>query len=396
MPKVTYIDEVDIKDKTILLRVDFNVSLSKNKRLITDDQRITSTLDTIKHLLKNKNRLILISHLGRPDGHFDPKYSLQIVCDRLAEYLKDYKIRLINDFLTEKETTFKLQQNDEIFVLENIRFYKGEKENDKKFCQNLAKLADCFVNDAFGACHRKDASIYGVAKYLPSYGGLLLKKEVAILNMILTNPKKPMLAIIGGSKIDSKINLIKKIVEIADYVFIGGALSNTLLSSMGVDVKDSLYEGDKKSICEEIFKNAKYYNHEIILPVDFVCGDKDNFEKDGVICEKHNIPDKMAILDIGPKTRQLLHAYINKCKTVVWNGPVGLFENIKYQEGTDSVFYSISTAKHLTSVIGGGDTLSAISKQKDLGNITHISTGGGAMLEYMEKNTLPGIDVLGR
>lgn len=393
MSKVTYIDEVEIKKKTVLLRVDFNVSINLKNRTITDDQRITQALPTINLLLKNKNKLILVSHLGRPDGAPDPKYSMRVVCDRLQEIYPLHKINLIKDFLTENNNAFKYQQDDEILILENIRFYKGEKKNDPDFSKKLAQLADIYVNDAFGVCHRPDASVVGVTKFLKSYGGLLLKKEVEILNHILNKPRRKILSIIGGSKIDSKINLIEKLVEISDNVFVGGALANTLLFSQGIDVKKSLYEKESAETAKEIITKSEKLGKKILLPIDCVVGNKESLDSEE-ICELSKIPQNKGILDIGPKTIKLLDGVIKKSKTVIWNGPVGYFENESFRKGTDSIFKSIIETPGLISVLGGGDTLSAISKQKNKIFITHISTGGGAMLEYIEKGTLVGIEAL--
>lgn len=393
MSKVTYIDEVEIKKKTVLLRVDFNVSINLKNRTITDDQRITQALPTINLLLKNKNKLILVSHLGRPDGAPDPKYSMRVVCDRLQEIYPLHKINLIKDFLTENNNAFKYQQDDEILILENIRFYKGEKKNDPDFSKKLAQLADIYVNDAFGVCHRPDASVVGVTKFLKSYGGLLLKKEVEILNHTLNKPRRKILSIIGGSKIDSKINLIEKLVEISDNVFVGGALANTLLFSQGIDVKKSLYEKESAETAKEIITKSEKLGKKILLPIDCVVGNKESLDSEE-ICELSKIPQNKGILDIGPKTIKLLDGVIKKSKTVIWNGPVGYFENESFRKGTDSIFKSIIETPELISVLGGGDTLSAISKQKNKNFITHISTGGGAMLEYIEKGTLVGIEAL--
>lgn len=394
MPQIKYIDEAEITGKTVLLRVDFNVSLNPNYLTIADDARIRQAIPTIKHLLNNKNKLILVSHLGRPKGQPDPKYSMKIVCNQLHEYLPDNDITLINDFLTEKSSTFKHQGADEIFVLENSRFYPGEKKNDPEFAKKMAGLAEVFVNDAFGVCHRSDASVVGVTNYLPSYGGLLLRKEVEMLSQAMTKPEKPFVAIIGGSKIETKINVLDRMMELADNLVIGGALANTFLYAQGIDVGASLVETDKKDLAQKLLFKAAQKNTTVILPSDCVVGLPDELEKGGTVCKVSEVPKDQQILDIGPETKARIGTIIAKAKTIVWNGPVGYFENIHFRQGTDFMYYAITNNDDAVSIVGGGDTLTAISKKEYLDKITHISTGGGAMLEFIEQGTLPGIEAL--
>lgn len=394
MAEVRFIDDVSIENKRILLRVDFNVSLNPNYLTIADDARIKQAIPTIERLLKNKNRLILVSHLGRPKGVPDQKYSLKIVCDKLHEYLPDFRITLINDFLTEPKETFEHQQEDEVFVLENCRFYPGEKKNEPEFAKAMASLADVFVNDAFGVSHRSDASVVGVTQFLPSYGGLLLRKETEMLSKIVKKPEKPFVAIIGGSKIDTKINVLDQMLDLADYLVVGGALANTFLYAQGIDVGASLVEKDKKDVAQKLLFKAAQHDTSVILPSDCIVGKPDELEVGGLVCKVTEVPEDKQILDIGPETKARIGNILAKAKTIVWNGPVGYFENIHYRQGTDFMYYAITENSDATSIVGGGDTLTAISKKEYLDKITHISTGGGAMLEFIEKGTLPGIDAL--
>ena len=394
MSDIQYIDGVEIKDKRVLLRVDFNVSLNPNYLTIADDARIRQAIPTIQYLLKNGNKLILVSHLGRPKGKPDPKYSMKIVCNQLHEYLPDNHITLINDFITEPESTFKHQQKDELFVLENSRFYPGEKENDPEFAKKMASLAEVFVNDAFGVSHREDASVVGVTKFLPSYAGLLLKQEIEMLSKALHKPEKPFVAAIGGAKIETKINVLDRMMELADHLIIGGALANTFLFAQGIEVGESLVEKDKKDLAQKLLFKAAQNDTSVILPSDCVVGLPDELEVGGMVCKVSEVPKDKQILDIGPETKARIGTIIAKSKTIVWNGPVGYFENIHYRQGTDFMYYAITNNPDAVSIVGGGDTLTAISKKEYLDKITHISTGGGAMLEFIEKGTLPGIEAL--
>ncbi len=394
MSDIKFIDDVEIEGKTILLRADFNVSMNPNYLTIADDARIRQVIPTINYLLKRNNKLILASHLGRPKGERVAKFSLQIVCNQLKEYLPDYNIILIDDFLTEPESTFKNQKADDIFVYENTRFYPGEKKNDPEFAKKMASHADIFVNDAFGVSHRADASVVGVALILPSYGGLLLKKEMEMLSKVLQKPEKPFVAAIGGAKIETKIKVLDRMMELADNLIIGGALANTFLYAQGIDVGASLFEKDKVELAQKLLFKAAQNNTTVILPSDCVVGDSQQLEYGGMVCKVTEVPKDKQILDIGPETTARIGSIIAKAKTIVWNGPVGYFENIHYRQGTDFMYYAITNNDDAVSIVGGGDTLAAISKKEYLDKLTHISTGGGAMLEFIEKGTLPGIEAL--
>lgn len=388
---IQYIDQAQITNQRVLLRVDFNVSLNPNYT-IADDARIQQALPTIKYLLKQKNKIIIISHLDRPEQR-DPKYSLKVVVDKLQEYLPEYHIRLIDDFLTEQPSTFENQQLQEVFVLENIRFYPEEKNHDADFAKKLADLGDIFVNDAFGVSHRPDTSVVGINEYLPSYGGLLLKKEIEMISKAIQNPARPVVAILGGSKISTKISLIDKLMTIADYLIIGGGLANTFLSAQNYPIGKSLAEYEKAELARKTLFLAAQKHTALILPSDAVIG-KNKQSNESEVKKISEIPEDACILDIGPETQARIGSILAKAKTIIWNGPVGYFENSAFRRGTDFIYYAITDNLEATSIVGGGDTLSAISKKEYIEKITHISTGGGAMLEFIEKGTLPGIEAL--
>ena len=386
------IDDNKIFGKRVILRADFDVSLNPNYT-IADDVRIRNNLPTINLLLKNKNKLICIAKLDRPKAR-DPKYSLKIVVDKLQDYLPNYKIKLVDDFLTADRRIFDDQKENEILVLENIRFYKEEKKNDPQFAQKLAALGDVYVNDAFAVSHRPEASVVGIPEYLPSYAGLLLKKEVEMISQAIKKPRKPVVAILGGAKISTKIIIIDKLMEIADYLLIGGGLANTFLLAEGHEIGKSFYEYEEIEKARRLLFMAAKKHTAIILPSDVIIGDLKNTKHGGIVKKIGEILSNANILDIGPETQAKFGSIIAQAKTIIWNGPVGYFENSEYRRGTDFIYYSITQNQKATSIVGGGDTLSAISKKEYLDKITHISTGGGAMLEFIEKGTLPGLEVL--
>ena len=391
MKKITYIDEVEIKNKQVLVRVDFDVSLNSDYS-IANDVRIKQNIPTLKYLLKNKNRLICVAKLNRPKTR-DPKHSLKPVVERLQEYLPDYEIILIDDFLTCDQKVFKEQKEKEILVLENIRFYQKEKDYSTIFAKQLSSLADVYVNDAFAVSHRSDTSVIGPPKFIPSYGGLLLKKELAIISKAINKPKKPIVAIIGGAKVSTKIGLINKLMKAVDYLIIGGGLANTFVSAQGHDIGTSFCEYEAVQQARKLLSLAKNNRAFIVLPVDAVVATS-NDDKEHEVVKIENIPSNKSIFDIGPETKAQIGGIIARAKTIIWNGPVGLFENSAFREGTDFIYYSIAHNDQAISIVGGGDTLAAISKKEYLDKITHISTGGGAMLEFIEKGTLPGIEAL--
>ncbi len=387
MSKITYIDEVEIKNKTVLLRVDFNVSL-KQDYTISNSARIEQSLPTIKYLLKKNNRLFIISHLGRPKG-IDKKYSLKVVVDKLKEYLPNIDMALAETIESAK------MMKQKIVVLENIRFFPKEKDYSTIFAKQLASIADVYVNDAFAVCHRSDTSVIGPPKFIPSYGGLLLKKELEIISQAINKPKKPIVAIIGGAKVSTKIGLINKLIKIVDYLIIGGGLANTFVSAQGHQIGTSFCEYEAVQQARRLLSLSKKGRAFLVLPVDAVIASTKE-SKESEIVKIENIPSDKSIFDIGPETKAQIGGIIAKAKTIIWNGPVGYFENPEFKQGTDFIYYSITQNADSVSIVGGGDTLAAISKKEYLDKITHISTGGGAMLEYIEKGTLPGIEALKR
>lgn len=385
MSKITYIDEVEIKNKTVLLRVDFNVSLNTDYT-ISNDARIKQSLPTINYLLKNNNRLVIISHLGRPKG-IDKKFSLKVVADKLKEYLPDFGISLAKDVEEVK------QKKEKIVFLENIRFFPKEKDFSTIFAKQLSSLGDVYVNDAFGVCHRSDTSVIGPPIFLPAYGGLLLKKELEMISRITHKPKKPIVAIIGGAKVSTKVGLINKLIKIVDYLIVGGGLANTFVSAQGHEIGTSFCEYEAVQQARKLLSLVKKGRALIVLPVDAIVAKTKN-DKEHEVKKIDNISSEESIFDIGPQTKAQIGGILARAKTIIWNGPVGYFENPAFKEGTDFVYYSIAQNTDAVSIVGGGDTLAAISKKEYLDKITHISTGGGAMLELIEKGTLPGIEAL--
>lgn len=392
--EIKCLDKTCVENKRVLLRVDFNVSIT-DQLTIADDFRIKQSLPTINYLLKDKNKLILISHLDRPQGR-EERYSLKIVASHLQKLLRDYQVKLVDDFLSKAgQKQVARQKENEILILENIRFYPEEKKNSLQFAKRIAELGSVYINDAFGVSHRPDASIVGAPRLMPSYAGLLLKKEVETISKALKNPKKPLVVIIGGAKISTKINFINKLMEKADYLLIAGGLANTFFCSQGYEIGKSFCEYERVENARKILFLAAQKNTAIILPSDVVIGDPKNNENSGEVKKIDRINNNdNSILDIGPETQAKFGAIINKAKTIIWNGPVGYIENSVFRRGTDFIYYAITQNQDALSIVGGGDTLAAISKKEYLDKITHISTGGGAMLEFIEKGTLPGIEVL--
>ncbi len=392
MSKITYVDEADISGKRVLVRVDYNVSFKKDgSGEINDDTRIKNSLPTLKLLLEKNNKLILMSHLGKPKGR-DMAFSLKPVAKRLQEYLPDRKVVLIDDFLDDKGA-FELQDEKDVYLLENTRFYEGEKKNDTEFSKKLASIADVFVSDAFGSVHRAHASVVGVAQHLPSYGGLLLKSEVESIGKAVENPVRPVVAIIAGAKISSKIGLIEKLMTVADQVLIGGAMTNNFLKAQGREIGKGLLEEEFVPEAKRLLEKPEA-KEKLILPVDRRIGGIQQKEGPATVKKVEAIGANDETLDIGPDTEALFANYIAKAKTIIWNGPVGYFENPVFAGGSIAIFHAIIGNTGAISVVGGGDTLSVIKKLPDKEKITHISTGGGAMLELIEKGTLPGIDAL--
>jgi len=385
------IKDINITGKRILLRTDYNVSLRGAK--IADDTRIRQTFQTLNFLLAKKCTIIIISHLDDPGGKYNEKLSLRLVARDLEKILGK-KVYFETDYLSQKgQEKIDRFGPKKIILLENLRFNPQEEANDSEFAQKLAQLGEIFVNDGFGVSHRQHASVVGIAKFLPAVAGLLLEKEVNIISQTLAHSAHPFVAIVGGAKTETKINLLGKLMEKADTILLGGCLANTFLLAKGFSLGKSVVDRDAVGRAKRLLAQAKAKKVEFVLPVDVVLGKPDtNFIDPSVPVDK--IAPQLQAFDIGPQTEALFGRVIDEAKTIIWSGPMGMIENNEYARGTDFIFYAISQNRQARSIVGGGDTIAAIGKKEYLEGITHISTGGGAMLEFIEKGTLPGIEVL--
>jgi phosphoglycerate kinase len=382
------IRDINFENKKALVRVDFNVPLKDN--LISDDTRIQAALPTIQYLLDNGAAVILCSHLGRPKGGPDPKYSLKPVADLLAKLLNK-PVAFSQDCVGPiAENAAQNLKPGSVLLLENTRFHPEEEKNDLEMARQLAKLADIFVNDAFGTAHRAHSSTEGVAHYLPAVAGFLMEKEIQYLGQAISKPKRPFIAIMGGAKISDKIGVIRNLLNKADEILIGGGMANTFFKAQGFTVGDSLIENESLETAAELLELAGSKLH---LPIDVVIADK--FEEGAAMQEipTGNVQNGWRILDIGPKTVAAFTQIINKAGTIVWNGPVGVFEFPSFAKGTFAVAKAVAASKAIT-VIGGGESVAAIQQSGLADKITHISTGGGASLEMLEGLTLPGLAAL--
>ena len=390
MDKLT-VKDIDIKDKKIIVRVDFNVPLDDHLN-ITDDTRIRAFLPTLEYILKQKPaKVILMSHLGRPKGKPEEKMRLTPAAKRLQKLIGEDVLKLddcIGDAV--KQAIEKSKQR--IIMLENLRFYNEEEKNDPAFAKKLASLAEIYVNDAFGTAHRAHASTEGITKHLTSVAGFLLEKEIAYLGRASKNPKKPFVVILGGAKVSDKIMLIENLLKKADAILIGGGMAYTFLKSLGKGIGNSILEADKVAIAKDLLEKAKKAKVHIELTSDFVVVKefKDPSTKKIVT----DIPDGWSGVDIGPQTREKFKKILSTAKTVVWNGPPGVFEIDAYAEGTKEIATYLAALKGVTTIVGGGDSAAAVSKFKVEDGFTHISTGGGASLEFLEGKELPGVAAL--
>ncbi|MBI1888892.1 MAG: phosphoglycerate kinase [Candidatus Spechtbacteria bacterium] len=380
-----------IENKTVLLRADFNVTVSRGA--VTEDFRMRAALPTIQYVLTHgAKKVLVISHFGRPaEGKPNSAFSLAPVGRHLSSLLNK-EIDFVDDCIGENVRSRIKESKKRVIVLENLRFYKGEEENDTQFAKSLAALGDIFVQDAFGAAHRAHASIVGVPKFLPSYAGFLFEKEVRWLSSVLKNPVRPLAALIGGAKISTKMPVIEKFLKFADNVCLGGALANTVLKAKGVAVGKSLVEEEMV----EKMKNFEYTDARLHLPVDIkVAKDKD--AADGIsIKGVGNVGDEELILDIGPDTQDLFSNIVHRSKTIIWNGPMGYLENKRFAEGTRRIAKELGNVPpHVCTIVGGGDTYLTLADVGVMDRISFVSTGGGAMLDFLAKGTLPGIEALG-
>mgnify|MGYP006147722739 FL=1 len=395
MSKIKYYsDTLDIQSKTIILRLDLNVPLKDKK--IQDFTRITLALPFIKDLIKKKAKIIIISHLGRPKGSKVSELSLIPVYKFLKEQLKSNLFFFMGNIDEEIKSKCSYLKEGEIILLENIRFSKGESENDDVLAKKLASLGDIYINDAFSCSHREQASIHKITKYIQeSYAGPLLKKEVEAINLVIKNKKEPVTCIIGGSKISTKINVISNLIKNVNNIVIVGAMANNFLAFKGFKIGKSLLEENSNKIINEIYAKAQQNNCNIIIPED--CNVSTSFEGAGTAKTKDGINNNEIILDIGPKTIKNIENIIDQSNTVLWNGPAGYFENQNFIAGTLAIANKISkntSNKSLVSILGGGDTIAAINKSNEKFTFTHLSTAGGAFLEFLEGKDLPGLNVL--
>lgn len=393
MAKLT-VRDIPVKSKRVLVRVDFNVPLNDELE-ITDDKRIVAALPTIKYLLENGARVILCSHLGRPKGvGYEEKFSLAPVARRLKELLPDTNVMFASDVIGEDARKKASELKDgEVLLLENVRFHKEETANDDEFARKLADMAEIYVSDAFGTVHRAHASTAGVAKYLPAVCGFLIEKELNFLSGALESPERPFVAILGGAKVGDKIGVIKNLLDKCDTLLIGGGMAFTFFKAKGYNVGDSLLDEERVGLAKELMEEAARKQVNLLLPVDTVVAKAfaADAEHKTVACDA--IEDGWQGLDIGEKTRELFAKEIEKAKTVVWNGPMGVFEFPAFAKGTEAVAQACANCGG-TTVIGGGDSASAVKKLGLSGKMTHISTGGGASLELLEGKVLPGIAAL--
>ena len=382
----------DVTGKKILVRCDFNVPFDENGN-ITDFRRIKESLKTINFLINKNAKIILCSHLGRPKGQYNEKLSLKPVAKALSNFLNKNVIMADSSIGDDAKKIVSTLNNAEVCLLENLRFYPGEETNNSEFARSLASLADVFVNDAFGTCHREHASTSGVCKYLESYCGFLIQKELSIILGALDNPKRPLISILGGSKVSDKIGVINSILEKVDTLIIGGGMSYTFTNALGYSVGTSICESDKLDLARDIMSKAKDKGVKLILPIDIKVGKEYDPNTESKIVDADKIPDDWMGLDIGPQTQKLFAEAVKSAGTVIWNGPMGVSEWDNFAQGTYAVAKTLAESQAI-SIIGGGDSAAAIEKLGLTDKITHISTGGGASLKLMEGKLLPGIESL--
>ena len=385
--------DIEVKGKRALVRCDFNVPMQDGK--ITDDIRITSALPTIKYLLENGAKVILMSHMGRPKGEAKMEYTLQPVADRLAELLGQPVVfnsvpTVVDQSVVDAANAL---EDGQVMLLENVRFRKEETKNEENFSKELAQLGDIFVNDAFGTAHRAHCSTAGVADYLPAVSGFLIEKEVQFLGGAVENPERPFVAIMGGAKVGDKIPVIENLIKKVDTLIIGGGMSYTFFKAMGLQIGTSILDEPSLELAKELMVKAADAGVDMILPVDVVCAKEFANDSETLVCDIDNIPADMMGLDMGPKSVEKVKAILAEAKTVVWNGPMGVFEMPNFAAGTIGVAEALAESEAVT-IIGGGDSAAAVEQFGYADKMTHISTGGGASLEFLEGKVLPGIAVL--
>ena len=386
------IKDIDLKEKKVLVRCDFNVPLDENQN-ITDNTRIVAALPTIKYLLENNCSIVLCSHLGRPKGEVKPEFSLKPVAKELSKLLgKD--VIMANDVIGE-DATSKAEnlKEGEIMLLENVRFHREETDNDPEFAKKLASMAEIFVNDAFGTAHRAHASTTGIADYIPGVAGFLIEKELKFLGNAINNPERPFVAILGGAKVSDKIGVIDSLLDKVDTLMIGGGMAYTFFKAQGYNVGNSLCEVEKTDLALEEMKKAKAKGVKLLLPIDTKIGKEFKPDTESKTVAWTEIPDEWEGFDIGEKTIEMFKKELQNAKTVIWNGPLGLFEFDQFAIGTNEIAKTLADLD-ATTIIGGGDSAAAVTKAGLADKMTHISTGGGASLEFLEGKKLPGIECL--
>ncbi|MEX2415420.1 MAG: phosphoglycerate kinase [Paenibacillaceae bacterium] len=383
--------DIDVAGKKVFVRVDFNVPLEKGK--ITDDTRIRETLPTIQYLIDKGAKVILASHLGRPNGQVVEELRLTPAAVRLAEILGKPVVKADESIGGAVKSQVEQLKNGDVLLLENVRFYPGEEKNDAQLAQSFAELAEVYVNDAFGAAHRAHASTEGIAHHLPAVSGLLMEKELSVLGKALTNPDRPFTAIVGGAKVKDKIAVIENLIELADNIIIGGGLSYTFLKAQGYEIGKSLVDDSKIELAKSFLDKAKAKGVQFLLPVDVVVADDFNESANKQTVSIDSIPSDWEGLDIGPKTQEIYAKVVKESKLIVWNGPMGVFELNSFAEGTKAVAVACAETAGYT-IIGGGDSAAAVEKFHLADRMDHMSTGGGASLEFMEGKALPGVVAL--
>ncbi|UQD53284.1 phosphoglycerate kinase [Bacillus methanolicus] len=386
------VKDVDVKGKRVFCRVDFNVPMKNGQ--ITDETRIRAALPTIQYLIEQGAKIILASHLGRPKGQVNEEMRLTPVAKRLSELLEKEVKKTDEAYGDTVKSVIDSMNEGDVLLLENVRFYPGEEKNDPELAKAFAELADIYVNDAFGAAHRAHASTEGIAHYLPAVSGFLMEKELNVLGKALSNPERPFTAIIGGAKVKDKIGVIENLLEKVDNLIIGGGLAYTFVKAKGYEIGKSLLEADKIELAKSFMEKAEQKGVNFYMPVDVIVADDFSADANTKVVSIEEIPSEWQALDIGPKTREIYKDVIQKSKLVIWNGPMGVFEIDKFAEGTKAVAEALAEADHTYSVIGGGDSAAAVEKFNLAEKMSHISTGGGASLEFMEGKQLPGVVAL--
>lgn len=388
---IALLGTADLSGKKVLVRVDFNVPIREG--IITDDSRIRSNLETIHYLLENNATVILVSHLGRPKGQRVAKYSLAPVADRLAELLDQPVTMAVDCMGPDVEKTIEEAECQDIILLENVRFYSEEVDNNKAFAKKLARLGDLFVQDAFGTVHRRHASTAGIADYLPSYAGLLLDKELSILGQLTTAPKRPFVAIIGGSKVSSKLGCLETLLDNVDTLIIGGGMVYTFLKVQGIEIGKSLCEDDQFDAARSFLEKAKNSQTKVIFPSDHRVVSEFNGTAKVSVVDSNKIPKDQLGVDVGPMTVKSIQEELSHAETILWNGPLGVFEIPEFSKGTVAIAHTLADSNVIT-VIGGGDSAAAIKEVGLSDKMTHISTGGGASLAFLSDQKLPGLNIL--